>query len=471
MPFAEFAPSNLGDTGSVLDNGNAFASMIQRAQQVAQSKAAFPLLQQKLAGEIVLNSQSQEMNNLAISKQLQQAALIPSDLARQRADNDASVAADATNIAISHANALLSQQMTQDFPNVMGKLNSITGTGPSTAPVNPDSDDVQDPAQQDQVAAARSSRGLPPPAGTPSSAASQGPGINYSSVADAQTAYNVFKARYGNLPAASGFIGQLDGKLAAVSAAYNGQLYAKLPSYGAAIRGAKTTDDLLAVGSDPDFDHATALPGDAGQQLAKNYDDKFKLLDAKEQQARQIAAEQANQARQQQAEATKQKAEFDRKVEQENTIDPTTGFKGIARGTPAEASAFRDAAVQTQTANDALTQLQGLAQKLGNNPLTKLTDPVDQAKATSLATQIKGALREPFFGGKLTDQDNAILDKIIPNPGHVFTLESSTLAKIKSLIDTNSAKLALKAKALNLQPAAPADAPATDADSAVKANF
>lgn len=463
MAFAEYqAPATLGQLNSSSDDASSnFMSLMQRAQQVAQSKAQFPLLQQQLAGQIAINAQSQESNNLAIQRQLAQASLIPSDLAAQKAKNDADIATSATVISTQHANALLAQQAAADFPNVMGALNSLTGSGPSTAPESiPGQTDDESGDPSDPVAAARAAQGLPPaPGATPATPATP-PAINYASVTNATNAYNVFKARYGQIPALAPMLGQLDAKLQSLQGAYQGQLISQMPGYHSAILSASTTagtqsnaaamQKLSSLAADPDFAHAAALsPG-----LKDEYDKAYETISKGVTQDKQIAAEAANNNLRLKQEKDQHTAD----VQRQTNIDVGTGYTGNARSEAAATQFSSDAADYNNVAPK-LKELLAIADQGAGAKF----DLATKARASVLATELQGNLKGSIVGGKLTDTDIGFLRNLIKDPTNLTSIPSATKAALQQALSDAGSDLDRKAAAQGLKKVPAANKPAASA--------
>lgn len=474
MPFAEFQPSTIGSATSAVapDSANAWSSMFQRAQQIAQSRAQFPLLQQQLAGQIALNSQSQEMNVLAIKKQLAQAALIPASIDAQSAQLDADTATAHATILAKNAEAQMTKAAMDDFPNVMGALNSITGGGPSTDPVSADvapaadSDPVSAavsavsaagglPPAAAAVSAARAAGGLPPAAGATPAAPVAAPSINYTSVTKAVNAANIFKTRYGNLPGAAPILAQIDAKVATISNAYNSQLLSQMPSYQATINGATTTDQLRSLGADPDYNHAATIY----PPLKQAYDQTYTTLQQKEQQDRQIKAEQENNQKRLDQEKNQHAAD----IQRQTLIDPGTGYTGNARSEAAATQFSSDAA----DFNNVAPKIQELLKISDMGQGAKL-DLATKARAGVIATELLGNLKGPMIGGKLTNTDIKIMDGIISNPTNVTSIPSVTKASLRQVLSDAQADIDRKAASQGLKkvPAAP-----VAAKDAAQANF
>jgi hypothetical protein len=452
------------DTGAIAaDSANSWGSMFARAQAVAQSKAQFPLLQSQLAGQIAIQQQSRELSNIEIQKQQGLLALAPSINAASKAQADATIATSGAQIATAHASAAMTAAAAADFPNVLGAFNSVTGAGPSTAPVDPNAP-VAAPAPvpaADAVTAARSSQGLPPSSPASAQTPVAPPGINYASIVKAQTAYNIYKARYGDLPGARPMLASLDAKMTALNAAYSMTLAQNIPAHEAAIKAATAlavtnpTAGLQAlqdVGSDEDFNHADAAFPNAN--LEGQYKNAFTTVSGyvtKQQEANNQAAEQSRTAQAQKDQQTRQIAADQAKVQlqrtQENTIDPSLGYTGVAP-TSAAAEDFRTTAAEANDSSEKLGRLIAIS----GIPEKSLT-PELRGEATVLATELQGDLKGPLFGGRLSNTDIGLLDKVIANPTDLFSLDSSNKKKLQTLQTGVQRVVSLKAAALGLRPA------------------
>ena len=79
-------------------------------------------------------------------------------------------------------------------------------------------------------------------------------------------------------------------------------------------------------------------------------------------------------------------------------------------------------------------------------------DPVIKSEAEQLAKAAQGALRLELIGpGTVSDKDRALLESIVRNPTDIFSLKSSNIKALTSLLDRAGSGLESKAKALGLQ--------------------
>ena len=248
MPTESTPPFSLRESfvsaqQDITESNNVLA---RRAKQVAESKAEFPRLKELLAGQIVVNAQSQETENLGIVKQLIQASLIPGqmDTARQLLDAESAVAV--AGLAFNNAEALLTRVAMEDFIVVLGALNSATGIGPSTAPSVPEGSSV--PA-----------------------------GLSYQSYLKAMDAVLVFGARFGSLPLVAPAMRLLDERLDAITNAYRLHILAQISRYYAAIASATSEAELLTLAADPQFQFAAHNP-QWNTDLRKEYRDRWTQL-------------------------------------------------------------------------------------------------------------------------------------------------------------------------------------------------
>ncbi len=85
--------------------------------------------------------------------------------------------------------------------------------------------------------------------------------------------------------------------------------------------------------------------------------------------------------------------------------------------------------------------------KLTNRPLKSLSTD-DRAEASTIQQTLVGALRLPITGpGAMNEGEREMLQKIIANPTSMFTLDSSTKVRLKTLMSTLDDKFAAAAKA------------------------
>ena len=81
-------------------------------------------------------------------------------------------------------------------------------------------------------------------------------------------------------------------------------------------------------------------------------------------------------------------------------------------------------------------------------------DPVIKSEAEQLAKAAQGAMRLEIIGpGTVTDRDRALLESIVRNPTDIFSLKSSNVKALTSLLERAGSGLESKAKALGLQSA------------------
>jgi len=124
-------------------------------------------------------------------------------------------------------------------------------------------------------------------------------------------------------------------------------------------------------------------------------------------------------------------------------------FKGVAP-TEKEASDFREQYANVAQSKKNITRLLEIA-KMGT---LAQQDPIIKAEAEQLARAAQGALRLDIIGpGTVTDRDRALLESIVRNPTDIFSLQSSNIKSLNSLLDRAGAGLESKAKALGLQSA------------------
>lgn len=124
-------------------------------------------------------------------------------------------------------------------------------------------------------------------------------------------------------------------------------------------------------------------------------------------------------------------------------------FKGLAP-TEKEASDFREQYANVAQSKKNITRLLEIA-KMGT---LAQQDPIIKAEAEQLARAAQGALRLDIIGpGTVTDRDRALLESIVRNPTDIFSLQSSNIKSLNSLLDRAGAGLESKAKALGLEAA------------------
>lgn len=87
------------------------------------------------------------------------------------------------------------------------------------------------------------------------------------------------------------------------------------------------------------------------------------------------------------------------------------------------------------TATEDLKKLQGLVTEFGNNPISKLLDRENIARAQTLQQAVIGNLRIALFGpGVITDNERAIAEGIIRNPAKFFSLASANKAALDQIM-------------------------------------
>ena len=124
-------------------------------------------------------------------------------------------------------------------------------------------------------------------------------------------------------------------------------------------------------------------------------------------------------------------------------------FRGMAP-TEKEASDFREQYANVAQSKKNITRLLEIA-KMGT---LAQQDPIIKAEAEQLARAAQGALRLDIIGpGTVTDRDRALLESIVRNPTDIFSLQSSNIKSLNSLLDRAGAGLESKAKALGLEAA------------------
>lgn len=124
-------------------------------------------------------------------------------------------------------------------------------------------------------------------------------------------------------------------------------------------------------------------------------------------------------------------------------------FKGMAP-TEKEAADFREQYSNVDQSRKNIGRLIEIA-KMGK---IAQQDPVIKSEAEQLARAAQGALRLDIIGpGTVTDRDRALLESIVRNPTDIFSLQSSNIKSLNSLLDRAGAGLESKAKALGLEAA------------------
>ena len=148
-------------------------------------------------------------------------------------------------------------------------------------------------------------------------------------------------------------------------------------------------------------------------------------------------------------------------------------FKGMAP-TEKEAADFREQYSNVDQSRKNIGRLIEIA-KMGK---IAQQDPMIKSEAEQLARAAQGALRLDIIGpGTVTDRDRALLESIVRNPTDIFSLQSSNIKSLNSLLERAGGGLQSKAKALGLEVGQPEQAKqqsslATDPRvSAIRARF
>jgi|GEM_PF-2191609 len=122
-------------------------------------------------------------------------------------------------------------------------------------------------------------------------------------------------------------------------------------------------------------------------------------------------------------------------------------FRGQAP-TEAEAKEFREQYSNVLDSRRSISRLIEIAQ-LGK---AQQQTPEIKAEAEQLAIGAQGALRLEVLGpGTVTEPDREILKTIVPNPTRIFSLQSSNIKALKSLLERAGNGIETKAKALGLE--------------------
>ena len=122
-------------------------------------------------------------------------------------------------------------------------------------------------------------------------------------------------------------------------------------------------------------------------------------------------------------------------------------FRGQAP-TEAEAKDFREQYSNVLDSRRSISRLIEIAQ-LGK---AQQQTPEIKAEAEQLAIGAQGALRLEILGpGTVTEPDREILKSIVPNPTRIFSLQSSNIKALKSLLERAGNGIETKAKALGLE--------------------
>lgn len=134
----------------------------------------------------------------------------------------------------------------------------------------------------------------------------------------------------------------------------------------------------------------------------------------------------------------------DRQLKNMGKMIDVNGYVGMAP-TEGEAAKFREYTSEANTAKTGIAELLMLAKK-GSS-----LSPEDRARAKTIATMVKGALRTTLVGsGTVSESDQKILDDVVANPLEVTRLSSmaqSSLGTLAKRIDTTVGE---KAKSLGL---------------------
>lgn len=122
-------------------------------------------------------------------------------------------------------------------------------------------------------------------------------------------------------------------------------------------------------------------------------------------------------------------------------------YQGVAP-TEKEASDFRE---QYSNVLESKRNI-GRLLEIANMGALAQQDPVIKSEAEQLAKAAQGAMRLEIIGpGTVTDRDRALLESIVRNPTDIFSLKSSNVKALTSLLDRAGSGLESKAKALGLQ--------------------
>lgn len=122
-------------------------------------------------------------------------------------------------------------------------------------------------------------------------------------------------------------------------------------------------------------------------------------------------------------------------------------YQGVAP-TEKEASDFRE---QYSNVLESKRNI-GRLIEIANMGKISQQDPVIKSEAEQLAKAAQGAMRLELIGpGTVTDRDRALLESIVRNPTDIFSLKSSNIKALTSLLDRAGSGLESKAKALGLQ--------------------
>lgn len=134
-------------------------------------------------------------------------------------------------------------------------------------------------------------------------------------------------------------------------------------------------------------------------------------------------------------------------------------YQGVAP-TEKEASDFRE---QYSNVLESKRNI-GRLLEIANMGTLAQQDPVIKSEAEQLAKAAQGAMRLEIIGpGTVTDRDRALLESIVRNPTDIFSLKSSNVKALTSLLERAGSGLESKAKALGLQSAGGSQAQSTGA--------
>jgi hypothetical protein len=122
-------------------------------------------------------------------------------------------------------------------------------------------------------------------------------------------------------------------------------------------------------------------------------------------------------------------------------------FRGAAP-TEKEATDFRDQYSNVLTSRRNIQRLLEIAQ-MGK---AMQQTPEIKAEAEQLARAAQGALRLDIIGpGTVTDNDRKLLENIVRNPTDIFSLQSSNVKSLKSLLERAGSGIESKAKSIGLE--------------------
>ena len=122
-------------------------------------------------------------------------------------------------------------------------------------------------------------------------------------------------------------------------------------------------------------------------------------------------------------------------------------FRGTAP-TEKEATDFRDQYSNVLSSRRNIQRLLEIAQM---GKATQQT-PEIKAEAEQLARAAQGALRLDIIGpGTVTDSDRKLLENIVRNPTDIFSLQSSNVKSLKSLLERAGSGIESKAKSIGLE--------------------